>query len=650
MAGLFKKIRVYFKALQQLGWGYIWPYLVYQFQLRSGILKRRTPPKPFAAYTKGVGSPNLPVFPLPNLGYLRALLKERQEDLVSEADQIANGVVRLFGSDPVALRLSLEGESLRHWTEYKGGQFECEDIKLVWEPGRFGWALTLARAYLMTEDDRYRQAFWAHTELFFDSNPANLGPHWASGQEVAIRLIAFAFAAGIFLDAKEPDKTKLDWVVGIIAAHAERIPPTLAYARAQNNNHLISEAVGLYTAAFVLPEHPAAKVWQKLGWQWLHHALQNQIAPDGTYVQHSVNYHRLMLQLALFARRVAHGKLQKFPPETCVRLTAATRWLLNLLDRDSGKMPNLGGNDGAYVLPLTEYPYHDFRPIAQAAGCAFLGEAPLPPGAGDEMALWLGGVPMSEPLETPAPDLLRLEGGHSWGYLRAVQFSYRPAHADQLHLDLWWRGHNIAQDPGVYHYNADPPWHNALDVTGMHNTITINQRSQMTKAGQFLWLDWAQAQVLDTGEDERGRLNWAVVEHDGYRKLGVVHRRTVSAEGEHWLVRDQVWPVEDADRFKQELDVRLHWLVPDWPWMLENGVLRLDSGRGDVVYEVRAPGAALTFNLVRAGESLLGQSPVEETRGWFSPTYAVKQPVLSLEVQCSIDRPLTITTLIQLPD
>ena len=33
---------------------------------------------------------------------------------------------------------------------------------------------------------------------------------------------------------------------------------------------------------------------------------------------------------------------------------------------------------------------------------------------------------------------------------------------DQLHLDLWWRGLNIAQDAGTYLYNADPPWDNPL--------------------------------------------------------------------------------------------------------------------------------------------------------------------------------------------
>jgi hypothetical protein len=75
-----------------------------------------------------------------------------------------------------------------------------------------------------------------------------------------------------------------------IAAHAARIPPTLAYARAQNNNHLLTEAVGLYTAGAALAEHPRADYWRDLGWRWLNAALQSQIDGDGTYIQHSTNY------------------------------------------------------------------------------------------------------------------------------------------------------------------------------------------------------------------------------------------------------------------------------------------------------------------------------------------------------------------------
>ena len=152
-------------------------------------------------------------------------------------------------------------------------------------------------------------------------------------------------------------------------------------------------------------------------------------------------------------------------------------------------MPNLGGNDGAYILPLSASPIEDYRPVAQAAGQAFLNHTPLPPGPWDEMTLWLGGTP-ANPDEfeenSTVPDLLCLKGERSWGYLRAATFSHRPAHADQLHLDIWWRGMNIATDPGVFRYNGAPPWHNPLDTTAFHNTINAQPAAANDQGGAFL--------------------------------------------------------------------------------------------------------------------------------------------------------------------
>jgi hypothetical protein len=642
-------LSVYFKSFRQLGWTHVAPYLVYQFQLRSGILKRRTPPGTYDDAAKKAGQLKLPVFPLPNLGYLRALISDQSDDLLAQVQEITEGRVRLFGGELHPLELTPPGD-LAHWTYYTSSQFNDQDIKYVWEPGRFGWATVLARGYLCNQNEDLARCFWTLTEKFFQANPPNIGPHWASGQEVALRMIALVFSAGIFWHSPHTTPARIETLTGAVAAHAARILPTLSYARAQNNNHLISEAVGLYTAAAVLPDHPDAEKWKEEGWRWLHRAIQTQIAPDGSYIQHSTNYHRLMLQAVMFAKRVAAEQYDHFPEESCRRLAAASRWLLAMLDKSSGGVPNLGGNDGAYILPLTTFPFSDFRPVAQAACQAFLDEHPLPPGPGDEMTLWLGGKPMHATPDTPPPNLLRLSGRRTWAYLRAVHFSRRPAHADQLHLDLWWKGINITMDPGVYLYNGAPPWQNALDSTAVHSTLTIDQRDQMTKASRFLWLDWAQAEVLDTSKDERGRLTWAVAQQDGYRRLKLYHRRTVSVEGDTWLIRDQIVPPEDNSGRPNPVHIRTHWLLPDWPWTFGNGGLRLNSGQGEIVIQISAAESSLDYRLVRAGEDLLGTAVnPEPTRGWVSLIYGEKIPALSLTATTTAAPPFTLTTRFEFP-
>lgn len=644
------------QALKELGPKPLAHYAVYRLGLWSGYLRWKTPPggstRPARPPSPGPGRPSpfdlQPLLPLPDRTRLTAVLADRLEDLLAEAQAVCNGQVRLFGGPAVPLELTPPAP-LSHWTTHAQSQAggDAQDPKLIWEHGRFGWAYTLARAYHASGEAQFAEAFWTLCESFLEANPPNLGPHWASAQEVALRLMALVFAYQVLSHAAASTPARRLRLGQAVGDHAARIPPTLAYARAQNNNHLLVEAAGLYTAGLALPAHPAAKRWRRLGWQLANHALQAQIDPDGTYIQHSANYHRLMLQAALWVAALARAQSQTLPLEARERLAAATEWALALLDPPSGAMPNLGPNDGAYIQPLAACPFGDHRPVVAAAALAFRGERRLPPGPWDEATLWLGLDPgqghTAQPQLAPTDRLpvVHNPGNASWAYLRAARFRSRPGHADQLHVDLWWRGHNLALDAGTYRYAAPPPWDNALAGTDVHNTVMIDGQDQMRPAGRFLWLGWAQAEVISREQDARGQLNRLVARHDGYRRLGVIHQRsiTVHADG-HWSIMDELLPA-GAGSPRAEHDARLHWLVPDWPWTLEQQgnawVLRLRSPAGEITLHIglhgeSPPAQPARFCMARAGELLQGEGPVRPTWGWYSPTYGCKRPALSVAV------------------
>lgn len=609
-----RSISTSLKAAWQLGPRLLAYYVWYAFKLRSGLLRLQTPARrqPDAYELTRVVKPA-------SASEIRKLLGSAQKQVLAEADEILRGRVRLFGTDPRALKLE-PPKPLRHWTAYTRSLPDGADIKPVWEVGRFGWATLLARAYWMSADEKYAEGFWKLTERFLTSNPANLGPQWSSAQEVALRLTALAFCYSLLSDAKATTISRKELLSRSLAQHAERIPPSLAYAQAQNNNHLLSEALGLWTAASVLPQHPQAERWMALGRRHFADGLRRQIHADGSYAQHSANYHRLLLQLGAWAALLADASRQPLASDSLARLTAATDWLLALLDEESGRVSNLGPNDGAYILPLTVLPFEDYRPALQAASLAFNDAPALPAGAWDELSLWLGLEKTKTKLRrankktTP----LRLEGKSSWAYLRAAQFNERPGHADQLHVDIWWRGLNIAQDAGSYLYTAAAPWDNALASTAAHNTLMINGREQMTRAGRFLWLDWAEASVItrDPGPSH------ATAQHNGYRGLGLSHRRYVEAKGARWLIRDQVLGEHVAEHM-----ARLHWLLPDWPWRVKGDTVFLKSPKGSIsVQIVGKPNLAL----VRAGKIAHGKLKASPTLGWVSPNYGLKLPALSL--------------------
>ena len=184
--------------------------------------------------------------------------------------------------------------------------------------------------------------------------------------------MALAFAGQVFRSSLHTTPQRALRLSLAIAQHAQRIPPTLLYALAQNNNHLLSEATGLFTAAMVLPHHPHAPRWRALGWRWFNHGVLEQISGNGTYMQHSANYHRLILHLGLWINALCRQHGTQLPELTLERLAAASRWLFAMVDPISGQTPNLGANDGANILPLSEQAFRDYRPVIQAAWASFL--------------------------------------------------------------------------------------------------------------------------------------------------------------------------------------------------------------------------------------------------------------------------------------
>ena len=367
-----QSLKIALKATRELGFQQVWWYGYYQFGLRSGLFRRMTPAK---EPINNQGTPAYELSPdliaIPKRDQLTQVIGDGASALFAEVNEIGKGKVRLFGGPPQELNL-LVSLPLEHWTSVALDQKKAgvEDIKYIWEPARFTWAYSLFRAYQLSEDDAYGEIFWREFEAFADINLTNLGPNWASSQEVAFRLMAFVFADQVFSKSPTSTPDRKYRLSAAIADHAARIPPTLAYARAQNNNHLLTETAGLITAAKALPDHPSAKKWDELGWRLFNQAVQSQISSTGTYVQHSTNYHRLMLQIVLWVQLLA-GAL---PEDTLKRLAAGTEWLLGLVDPKTGRTPNLGHNDGAQFLPLSCCAYHDYRPIAQAASLAFLGK------------------------------------------------------------------------------------------------------------------------------------------------------------------------------------------------------------------------------------------------------------------------------------
>lgn len=656
--------RLAWQLLRELGPTPLFHYSLYQLQLRSGWLKGRTPVKAWRAgqinRALPADSDGLEVESRP-LWIPISAKPEWERELPAASQAIANGIYPLFGLQvelgflpdwrafaPLAgqdgrARVSAE----HHWADYDLERFPA-DVKLLWEPSRFGWAFILARQYLSSGDPKSAQTFGKLLGSWLEANPLNSGPHWISAQEVALRGLALIYSRFAFQDWLEANRGLSLALMELIAGSADRVSLTFSYARAQNNNHRLSEAAFLYSAGSVFPGLAGSDRWRRIGRADIVAGFRSQVDSHGGYIQHSVNYQRLALELGLWCLRVSEtsgeGDLQAIRDP----LGRMSEYLAAITDPVSGQAPNLGPNDGALLIPRPGFDFADLRPTLQAAGAILSGKSRYPAGAWDDLAHWLGVDPRSakESLDDQ-PNGLRhlgglavLESGGLKAVLRCATFRSRPGHADQLHLSAMWRGEPLLLDPGTYLYSGDPPWDNGLRSASVHNTVTVGDRDQMTQAGRFLYLDWAQGEIL--GMWQANGLQAAAGLHDGYSERGVIHQRTLVLIDDHLLI------VIDDLLGSGSLSAELAWLLPDSPWKVDRDILQIQAQAGSV--SIQTSGPIQDLHLVRAGERVYGPTDYrpEPYHGWYSPTYAHKVAALHWRATLEGRGPLRVETRLTL--
>jgi hypothetical protein len=597
----------------------------------------------------------------------RVIGHDGERAVLDEAEKILDGNLPFFGQlsfacgfPPRWFRNPVTGQKVspeQHWTQMRFASPVYGDLKFILEPSRFLFVYPLLRAYALTCDERFPEAFWYALEDWASNSPPMTGPLWICGQECSLRIIAWSFALHGFIHSPSSTTERVGLLTSMVAAHAWRTAQTVGYARSQRSNHLISEAVGLWTAGTLYPELREAEVWKNLGGHLLREAVLDQLSEAGVSQQHSFNYQRMILHLLLWTLRLAEMQNIALPVEIAACAKAAFDFMRQWVDAISGSAPNYGSNDGSSIFPLSSAGYRDYRPLLQL-GAAILDRPAFEGGPWDEAALWFGANPSATEKQTAVSQLseetgyFRLGDANSWALIRAGSYMRRPFQADQLHVDLWWQGINLARDPGTYLYNGPAPWNNALAGTAVHNTVTIDHSDQMRRAGRFLWLDWAQASGRMFSSPGRTHANRFEGMHDGYRRLGVTHQRTV-----HWL-DGSGWVIVDEIKGSGEHDVRLHWLTPDSPHeivehpsqVLFQSVQSFES-KSRIRWNIfsSAPGNAAA---VRAGALTWSNSPNKFVDadigllGWESPTYGDLQPTVSLIYETRSRLPVRLATVI----
>lgn len=517
---------------------------------------------------------------------------------------------------------SVEGGGGRYWWQVPDFDPAVGDIKTVWEFSRFDWVLACAQhASKGDESALLRLNDWLTDWL--KENPLYKGPNWKCGQEASIRVMHLAMGAQLLGQVTEAAVGLLD----LVEAHLKRIAPTVLYAMAQDNNHGTSEAAALFIGGSWLEANGRGigRRFSRSGRKWLENRACRLIEKDGSFSQYSLNYHRVMLDslsmVELWRRKLA---LPSFSQVFYTRAAAASEWLRYMTRSVNGDGPNVGANDGARLLPLTDTDYRDHRPSVQLASvlfhsaCAFSEE-----GDWNQPIYWLG-LTLPEK-QLPVPRSAQFDDG---GYfvmrqtlvmvlLRYPRFRFRPIQADALHLDFWVGGENWLRDAGTFSYNTEQQWQDYFPGTAAHNTVQFDGRDQMPRLSRFLFGAWLKSNRVeplihsgDTQSCGAGYRDWQ----------GAEHFRRAELSEQVLKVTDQV------SGFASKAILR--WRLKPGEWTIDVDAQRIQSGE---------------FNLTVT--TAISIKRFELVEGWESRYYLQKTPLPVLEIE--IDQPGELITTIE---
>ena len=622
--------------------------------------------KPFKSYLAGLPASRFYSSHRENLRpFVRDNFPAWIDRAVEEAERLSKHEITLLGHGPVELGAEIDWHrdpitgrvwERRFWADYRPvDDSEGLDPKIIHELNRHQHLPRLAKAYLLTADERYATEAVAQLNSWIDQNPPGQGINWQSSLEIGIRATSWLWTIFPLLTSQSLDEDSAQRIGDSLFAQLEHVYRYTSRFTSPNT-HLIGEAAALYIAGQVFRDRKRPAQWLRWAGAALVETAEKQILDDGVYGELSSCYHCYALDFYLQAMALAEGNGLHFP-EPARRKVRGMLAVLMHLTRPNGTIPLLGDDDGGRALALEKRDYRSFQDgLCLGAILYRRGDFKRQAGAFCEEALWMLGreaweiysrLESEEPAEKQAsyPCAGYLVQRSGWGAHDSHlvfdrgglgMLSGAHAHADALSVTLFSGGRELLVDPGTFVYNCAPEWRSYFRSTRAHNTVAIDGRDQAGQGGTFHWKtelrSRAASQLSLPGVD------YFEGEHDGYCRLpdGVVHRRRVlSLPPDSWIIVDDF-----RGAGEHRFDFHYHF-APD--------IELAELEHNDFGVLVRAKQAEFQLRLiadrpVTSSELLRGvTAPIT---GWASHGYGEKKPCSTLRATLTGPAPAAAMTFV----
>ncbi|NNE36423.1 MAG: alginate lyase family protein, partial [Rhodothermales bacterium] len=604
--------------VRNMGPRYIGFRAKYELESRLGLLRRRFPTE--APMTNFISLEDWKVGAAPFFFERKSSLGfpgTQDAGLAEQYQRFKKGDLRFFHSTWYSLgpdydwitnpETGYQYSAQSHWTEIPDLNEKAGDIKYVWEKSRFTHLQFLIRYDYHFGVDCSDHVF-KEIRSWIDANPVNRGPNFRCSQEISLRVFNWTFALYYYRDNAALTQDRFAKIMNSIYWQLKHVRSNINFSRiAVRNNHALTETLMLYLGGMLFPFFPESDEWRKSGQRWFEEEIEYQVYEDGTFLQFSMNYHRVVVQLLTWALTLTRLNDEYLAPIVEDRARKSLLFLHQCQDSKTGHLPNYGNNDGALFADLNGCDFRDYRPQLNALYFALEQRHLYGPGPWREDVYWYNAgtvedtmavVPRSDVASFPVGGYATIRDDSSLTFLRCGSHRDRPFQADNLHLDIWYDGRNWLRDAGSFKYNTTPELLGYFGGTASHNTVQLGEHDQMRKGGRFIWYFWSQSDDLETFEcheyvEIRGQI-WA------YRHVDREIHPFRSVRKYRGLPR---WEVHDILKHSTDLPITQIWNLPK-------------DAEGQVLI-VATDGAGV---------------PIEplQSVSWYSGLYGVKEKGLSI--------------------
>lgn len=577
------KLVLFSQLIRNMGWRYVFFRVKHEALVRSGIFKLKFPTNKSVVinYSYANWLESKKPFLIDNKNSIQ-LIKSSESNTQENASKIINGYIKFFNNEFVFLGKNynwvtnpdnnFEYDVKKHFSQINDFSTTSGDIKYVWEKSRFSYLYALLKDELQNNSN-HQQFIVNEIESWIDCNPVNKGPNWKCSQEISIRVLNWVYILYFYSNQSILSDKQWQKIIQSIYWQMHHVFGNIHFSRiAVRNNHAITETLALYIIGTLFPFLPNANTWRDKGKGWFEEEVEYQIYEDGSFLQFSMNYNRVVLQLLTWAISFANVNNEKFKEVVYKRAYATLDFLFQCQEGSDGELPNYGSNDGALFFPFAANGFRDYRPQLNSLHKILTSRNLYSTNFIDELsdAAWYSNSSKNQS-EFHYPVLQKQygvmefrDGGYylyrdnvSLTFIRCGNHKDRPYQADNLHIDIWVKGNNIFTDGGSYKYNGTVEDAQYFFGTASHNTVMLNNANQMEKRNRFIWLYWSQCkEAIGIFQNQIFQFKGSITAFEKQGK-NIIHKRKVTKKE-----NELVWEVKDEIlNAKHPFQITQNWLL-----------------------------------------------------------------------------------------